>query len=63
MAIVELNELVREIASLAAEQHGLRGVDAMHLASAAVLGTDVTMITRDSALRRASLAAGLDVVP
>lgn len=63
VTVVELNELVREVAALAAEQHRLRGADAVHLASAAVLGSDVTMVTRDSSLRRASLAAGLDVAP
>ncbi|MBA2384274.1 MAG: PIN domain-containing protein [Actinobacteria bacterium] len=63
VAIVELNELVREVAALAAERHRLRGADAVHLASAAVLGSGVTMVTRDGALRRASLAAGLDVAP
>ena len=63
LTVVELSELVREVAALAADQHGLRGSDAVHLASAAVLGSDVTMVTRDSALRRASLAAGLDVAP
>jgi hypothetical protein len=61
--VVELNELVREVAALAAEQHRLRGAEAVHLASAAVLGSGVTMVTRDCALRRASLAAGLDVAP
>ncbi|MGI9111976.1 MAG: type II toxin-antitoxin system VapC family toxin [Gaiellaceae bacterium] len=61
VSIVELDELVREVASLATEQHRLRGADAVHLASAAVLGSEVTMVTRDASLRRASLAAGLDV--
>ena len=61
--IVELNELVRQVAAVAAETYGLRGADAVHLASAAVLGSGVTMVSRDTNLRAAALAAGLDVAP
>jgi predicted nucleic acid-binding protein len=60
---VEFNELLAQIAALAAEQHALRGADAIHLASAARLGSGVAMVTLDVSLRRASLAAGLDVAP
>ncbi|MBA2462977.1 MAG: PIN domain-containing protein [Actinobacteria bacterium] len=63
VAVVELNEYVAEVAALAAAQHRLRGADAIHFASAAILGSSVTMVSRDSALRRAALAAGLDVAP
>ena len=63
VAIVELDDHVAEVAALAARRYGLRGADAVHLASAAVLGSPVTMASRDASLRRASLAAGLDVAP
>lgn len=63
IAVVELDDLVRKVAALASEQHRLRGADAVHLASAAVLGSGVTMVTRDGDLRRASLAVGLRVAP
>jgi len=63
IAVVELTAFVAGVAGDAAAAHGLRGADAVHLASAAVLGSDVTMVTRDAALRAASLAAGIDVAP
>jgi hypothetical protein len=61
--VVDFDPLVADVAGLAAEQHRLRGSDAIHLASAAVLGSGVTMLTLDASLRRASLAVGLDVAP
>lgn len=61
--VVELDALLAGVAGLAAEEHGLRGADAVHLASAATLGSGVAMVTLDAELRRASLAAGLDVAP
>lgn len=61
--VVDFDPLVADVAALAAEQHRLRGADAVHLASAAVLGSGVTMLTLDASLRRASLAVGLDVAP
>lgn len=61
--VVEFDATVADVAGLAAEQHRLRGADAIHLASAAVLGSGVTMLSLDDALREASLAVGLDVAP
>ena len=61
--MVDLDEYVTEVAALAASRHRLRGADAIHLASAAVLGSGVTMVSRDARLRQAALAAGLDVAP
>ena len=61
--VVDFDPLVADVAGLAAEQHRLHGADAIHLASAAVLGSGVTMLTLDASLRRASLAVGLDVAP
>lgn len=63
VAVVELDSFVAEVAALAAERHRLRGADAVHLASAAVVGSGVVMVSRDAALRDAALAAGLDVAP
>lgn len=63
VSIVELDDLVTDVAALAASRHRLRGADAIHLASAAVLGSSVTMVSRDTRLRQAALAAGLDVAP
>jgi uncharacterized protein len=61
--VVELDVHVAETAALAARQHRLRGAEAIHLASAAVLGTPTVMVSRDEALRRASLAVGLNIAP
>jgi uncharacterized protein len=63
VAVVELDAHVAEVAALAARQYRLRGADAVHLASAAVLGSGVIMVSRDVDLREAALAAGLDVAP
>ena len=63
VAVVELDAHVAEVAALAAGQYRLRGADAVHLASAAVLGSGVIMVSRDADLREAALAAGLDVAP
>lgn len=63
VSVVDLNEYVAEVAGLAAVQHRLRGADAIHFASAAVLGSGITMVTRDLTLRRAALAVGIDVAP
>ena len=61
--VVDFDEVVADVAGLASEQHRLRGADAIHLASAAVLGSGVTMLSLDASLRRASIAVGLDVAP
>jgi len=63
VAVVELDEHVCNVAALAARRYRLRGADAVHLASAAVLGSSVLMVSRDEALRRASVEAGLPVAP
>jgi len=63
VSVVELNEYVAEVAALAAAQHRLRGADAIHFASAATLGSGITMVSRDLTLRRAALAVGIDVAP
>ena len=63
IVVVQLDGYVAETAALGAAQHALRGADAIHLASAAVLGSPVVMVSRDAALRRASVAVGLHVAP
>jgi uncharacterized protein len=61
--LVELSERVARAAGDAAEHHGLRAADAIHLASALSVPEKVTVSTWDAELRRASLAAGLSVSP
>ncbi len=65
VSVVDLNEYMAEIAGLAAAQHRLaaptRSISPPLRSS--VLGSGVTMVSRDLTLRRASLAAGLDVAP
>ena len=54
--------LARQAGELAAE-HGLRGYDAVHLASALRLGDETTFVTWDGRLRDAATSAGLAVAP
>ena len=61
---VELSPQVTFDAGELADEHGLRGADAVHLASALAIGTqDLVVATWDARLLAASLAAGLQVVP
>jgi predicted nucleic acid-binding protein len=46
-----------------AEQLGLRGYDAVHLASALALAAEVTFVSWDVQLRRAAAASGCAVAP
>lgn len=46
-----------------AEELGLRGYDAVHLASALALGADTTLVTWDTALARAGAHVGFAVAP
>jgi predicted nucleic acid-binding protein len=46
-----------------AEQLGLRGYDAVHLASALALGTDTAFVSWDEDLRRAAAHSGCAVAP
>jgi predicted nucleic acid-binding protein len=54
--------LAREAGELA-ERHGLRGYDAVHLASALALGADATLVSWDGDLRHAALRSGCPVAP
>ena len=46
-----------------AERLGLRGYDAVHLASALAVAADVTFVSWDAQLRRAAAASGCAVAP
>lgn len=54
--------LAREAGEIA-ERLGLRGYDAVHLASALALGGPTTIVTWDDELRRAAIAAGCAIAP
>ena len=59
--VVEITLHVGQAAGDAAEQHGLRGYDAVHLASAVHASADA-LVCADTDLLRAALACGLAVV-
>ncbi len=46
-----------------ADQHGLRGYGAVHLASALSLATDTTVVSWDDDLRRAAAESGCAIAP
>jgi uncharacterized protein len=54
--------LAREAGELA-ERYGLRGYDAVHLASALVLGAGTTFVSWDEDLRRAAAQSGCPIAP
>jgi predicted nucleic acid-binding protein len=59
---LEVDELTSLRAGGYATRHGLRGMDAIHLASAALLArAQPTFVTWDADLRVAALAEGLEV--
>ncbi len=61
---VELTHAVEQAAGMLAAQHGLRGADAVHLASALALdSTEVTVAVWDRRLHAGVIAAGLAVAP
>jgi predicted nucleic acid-binding protein len=54
------DEVVRSAGDLA-EDHALRGFDAIHLASALALGAEVILVTWDRDLAKAGRALGFDL--
>ena len=60
---VPLTPVVEQLAGELAEEHALRGADAIHLASAFAVGPTVIMATWDRQLSRAASASGLAVAP
>jgi predicted nucleic acid-binding protein len=64
IAVVELSAEVARLAGEVADAHGLRGGDAVHLASALILSDrEVVVATWDANLARAAVEAGLPVTP
>lgn len=64
MRLVELSPGVEKAAGSLAATHRLRGADAVHLASALVLGyTDLTVAVWDQRLHAGAVAVGLAVAP
>lgn len=55
-------QLARQAGELT-EEFGLRGYDAVHLASALALGPETTLVTWDRNLARAAMSSGLGVAP
>lgn len=61
--VLELTPSVAEAAGRLAEQHALRGADAVHLASAKMLSEELVVATWDLAMRRAATTIGLGILP
>jgi hypothetical protein len=62
--VVGADEPLAFFAGALASRHGMRALDAVHLASAlATAGTSTLMVSWDGDLRRAALAEGVDVFP
>lgn len=64
LTIVGIDEALARRAGELADAHGLRGYDAVHLASALALGaTETLLVTWDRDLGKAAAGAGLAVAP
>jgi predicted nucleic acid-binding protein len=63
LALVGIDGPLARRAGELAEEHALRGYDAVHLASALALGTDATFVTWDQDLKRAAAQRGCAVAP
>ena len=62
MLALDVDETVARMAGSLAETHGLRGMDAIHLASASLLAdARPVVVTWDAELRKAAQAEGLSV--
>lgn len=59
--ILDVSEAIVRTAGDLAEEHALRGFDALHLASALALGAEVILVTWDRDLARAGRALGFDL--
>ncbi len=63
LRVIGVDEVLTKAAGQLAEEHGLRGYDAMHLASAAAVGDPrLVVATWDGDLATAALACGYSVV-
>lgn len=63
LVLVGVDGLLARQAGELAEELGLRGYDAVHLASALALGSDTALVTWDEDLRRAAARSGCAVAP
>ena len=63
MAVIDVDVALADRAGDLAAEFGLRGYDAVHLASAMALGSQTTLVTWDADLARAALQLGLAVAP
>lgn len=63
LLLLGIDRPLARVAGELAEELGLRGYDAVHLASALALGTDTTLVTWDTKLRRAASRSGCGVAP
>lgn len=63
LLIVQLDGALAEHAGQLADEHALRGYDAVHLASALTLGLDTQLVTWDRDLSQAAQENGLGVAP
>jgi len=63
LLLVGIDEPLARQAGHLAEELGLRGYDAVHLASALALGTDTTLVSWDEDLRRLAARSGRAVAP
>jgi predicted nucleic acid-binding protein len=63
LLIVGIDKPLAHHAGQLAEDHALRGYDAVHLASALVLDGDVVLVTWDGELRRAAIQSGCGLAP
>lgn len=63
LALVGIDGPLAQWAGELAEEHELRGYNAVHLASALALGVDTTLVTWDVDLKRAAEQCGCAVAP
>jgi len=63
LMLVGIDRPLAQLAGEFAEGLELRGYDAVHLASAVSLGTDITLVTWDETLKRAAAKSGITVAP
>ncbi len=63
LLLVGIDEPLARHAGELAEELGLRGYDAVHLASALALGADTTLLTWDKDLSQAATRSGCAVAP
>jgi predicted nucleic acid-binding protein len=61
--VLEFSEAVSRNAGVLAGEHGLRGADAVHLASASALDADVVVAVWDQRLASAAGRLGLSTIP